>query len=390
MDGRRAPALVLVLVVCTSTMLGACDERRFGIGPGPPPPTGGSFARADWRVPIPSSYTGPTVDDSTVYFSSARHEVYALRKSDGTRRWISMSIGLNFPIGHSLHFAQNLVLYPEFDLHAFDAATGVRAWVFSDSGHAAGGFSTLSSDSSKVYGGSRSGVVVAVNLRDGTLAWRTHVSTDTGQVNVYSPLVSGGRVFAGYIKYSLPFSGGIVALDAATGAALWRRDLPPVTPDLWGGAYDGLVVWQDLVIVASQDGRVTAFRSDSGFPVWTAPRPAGLGTGVNDSRPLAIVGDVVVVGSTLELVQGLDARTGSVVWSRGTEGRGSINYPITSIGNTFLLLYTSLQVARLVGATGSTLWETGLNFEPYLFVRPAFDSSRVFVAGDSGFYALRR
>ena len=79
-----------------------------------------------------------------------------------------------------------------------------------------------------------------------------------------------------------------------------------------------------------------------------------------------------------------------MVWSRGTEGRGSINYPITSIGNTFLLLYTSLQVARLVGATGSTLWETGLNFEPYLFVRPAFDSSRVFVAGDSGFYALRR
>ena len=44
------------------------------------------------------------------YFASARHEVYAVRKLDGSVRWVSSSIGANFPVGSSLHYAGRRVL----------------------------------------------------------------------------------------------------------------------------------------------------------------------------------------------------------------------------------------------------------------------------------------
>lgn len=369
---------------------GGCDARPPGSGLGPSNPGGALFAREIWRVPEVSAGVGPAVDDSTVYFSNSQHQVFALRVTDGSTRWISASIGPNFEIGRALHVARNLVLYPQYDIHAFDVSTGQLAWRFSDSAHTAGGFFRLAADSAKVYGGSTSGVVVAVRLQDGSLAWRTHVSADTGQVNVYGPAVSNGRVFAGYARFSNPIVGGVVALDATTGAVIWQRDLPPVSPDLWGGAFDALTVWQDLVIVSGWDGRVRAFRSDSGLDAWTAPRPSGLRAGVNDSRPLAVVGDVIVVGSTLTFFEGLDARTGLRVWTKTVLNRGSLDYPIVSMGDSFLLRYTSLQVGRLDGLSGATLWETRSVTEPYVLADPAFDVARVYLATGSGFFALQR
>lgn len=355
------------------------------------PPADATFARALWRVPAPVAWLGPAVDDSTVYFANALHQVQAVRTSDGRTRWISSSVGIQFDIALALHVAKGLVLYPQYDIYAFDVGTGALVWTFADSAHTAGGFSRLSSDASRVYGGSASGVVVAVRLLDGTLAWRTKVSADTGQVNVYSPLVSGNTVYAGYLKYSPPFTGGLVALDASTGAVRWSQDLPPVSPNLWGGAaFDAVKVWQDLVVVSCQDGTVRAFRSDSGTAVWTSPRPSGLAAGVNDPRPLAVAGDVLVVGSDLTMVQGLDARTGALVWTRNIPAGGSLNYPIVSMGDTFLLRYTSLQVARLVGGTGSILWQTLSVSEPEILALPAFDSTQVYVATGAGFFALRR
>ena len=388
--GMASIAVASAIVVVLGACVGGCEGRHDPIGPDTTAHKIPTFARALWRVPrAPSFLTGPAADDSSAYFASANHEVYAVRKSDGTLRWVSASIGTNFPVGRSLIVAKGLVLYPEFFLYAFDVRTGALAWVYRDSTKSAGGYFAVTADSSQVYGGSTAGIVVAINIQSGMAAWRTKVSSDTGQVNVYSPVLAGGRVFVGYHKFASPFDGGIVALDAVTGAVLWRRDILPITPDLWGGAYDGLVVWQDLVIVSAWDGRVHAFKSDSGTDVWTSPRLSALQSGSNDIRPLAASGNVIVVGSTLSMIQGLDARTGAVMWSQPTTFTGSADSPVVAMGDTVLFHYTSLQLGALAATTGATIWQTALN-EPHVFGPPTFDATRVFVGADSGFYALRR
>lgn len=57
-------------------------------------------------------------------------------------------------------------------------------------------------------------------------------------------------------------TGELLALDAATGAVLWQRELD-------AAVFGGATVWGDLVYTATYDGRIFGFDRESGDEVWS-------------------------------------------------------------------------------------------------------------------------
>jgi outer membrane protein assembly factor BamB len=113
-------------------------------------------------------------------------------------------------------------------------------------------------------GGSDFRRISAINPGDGRTLW----ATDVRGLSWGSPVVTGDAVFAGTAGQHLAdtvikHTGGVVKLDRATGAVLWRYLAPtPENADFTGFA-GSLVLSDDLVIGASVDGTLMAFPARS-------------------------------------------------------------------------------------------------------------------------------
>jgi outer membrane protein assembly factor BamB len=83
-------------------------------------------------------------------------------------------------------------------------------------------------------------------------------------MNWGSPLVTADRVFTGTASQNLPgtviaHTGGLLALDRATGAVLWQLVSPPAEEGKFGGFAGSLALAGDKVIAAGFDGILYAF-----------------------------------------------------------------------------------------------------------------------------------
>ena len=79
-----------------------------------------------------------------------------------------------------------------------------------------------------------------------------------------TPLVTDRFVFAGTVNQNLPgtliaHEAGLVKLDRATGAVLWRRALPAAAEGRFAGYAGSLALAGNKVIAAGFDGMLTAY-----------------------------------------------------------------------------------------------------------------------------------
>src|SRR4029077_16106235 len=79
-------------------------------------------------------------------------------------------------------------------------------------------------------------------------------------------------------------TGGLTAVNAATGKVLWQRILPSMD-------FGAATVANGVVFTSDYAGKVYAFDTKTGKTLWTAQAPAGI-----NSFP-AIDGDTIVVGA---------------------------------------------------------------------------------------------
>jgi outer membrane protein assembly factor BamB len=208
------------------------------------------------------------------------------------------------------------------------------------------------------------------------------------------PTVRDGIVYVGTRRLTIPNSGTIVALDAATGAARWQVELQPAEQGLATGCLQPATFFEDLVIFPIQDGTVRAFDRATGAVRWVAPRlrdlPSGTGgSPENDDRPVGVAGSLIVVGSTTGYLVGLDARTGAEQW-RMTPDLGSIIYPIAADNQTLFAVHFGGQLSAVRASDGRLLWNAGHNGNnPGEFsMTPAVDADKLYLGGRRGFYAL--
>lgn len=178
-------------------------------------------------------------------------------------------------------------------------------------------------------GAGKSGIVVAVDAKTGKPVWKQPVGIHNGHDNdplyamrgeydriktgeafpgqlggVIAPLATDGKnLFVPIVNHSMTVvsgseitessgaSGEMVALDAATGKFVWKKQLPQP-------AYGAPTVVNDLVFATTFDGVVYALDLNSGGEVWQASLPAGTNVGVMAS------GEYLIAGAGLPLAEG--------------------------------------------------------------------------------------
>jgi outer membrane protein assembly factor BamB len=222
-------------------------------------------------VPIRSS---PTVANGKVFVVNTESELYALSAKDGTQLWTARGLpeGASILSNVSPAVSGNMLVvsYASGELTAFDIATGQQKWTDSVSGSAISGLSlTAIGDAARpviddgiVFAGSRSGRMIATNLKNGERVWSRDIQA------AQTPWVAGGTVFV------LDTNSRIYALERKTGKLRWVTGLP--TAKTWSGpTLAGGKLWMAsnkglLVGVDATSGQIATQR-DLDNPVFISP-----------------------------------------------------------------------------------------------------------------------
>jgi alcohol dehydrogenase (cytochrome c) len=190
---------------------------------------------------------------------------------------------------------------------------------------------TPAGGSQLVIGAGKMGSVYAWNAATGSQVWKANVGKHVNDIGplpkktvpicpgdfggVETPIAqSKGTVFVPWLNLcavgsatseSIPganfakATGGLTAFDAATGKVKWQQKLPH--PD-----FGAATVANDVVFTSDFTGKIYAFSTDTGKPLWTTQAPAGV-----NAFP-AVTQKMLLVGA-------------------GTPGLGTIKKPVYSL-----------------------------------------------------------
>jgi outer membrane protein assembly factor BamB len=369
-------ATVLVLLGC-----GLACELASRIAPPP-------ADRVNWRVSGPAFPLVPTFDSATAFFASKDHQVVAIDRRSGKVRWRSSTANGSSAVtaGFNLVAAGSIVAVGDVDVYAFDRLTGAPAWSFRASDNDETGTHAIASDGSVVYTSSYFGRVYALDSHTGQPLWVTQVPGPTGVHNMtFDPTVAGGQVFVGLWHDTKPMlSGGVAALDAASGRLLWTREFLPRAGGDDSYCTGGAVVSGGLVIVGSSDGQIYGLDTASGALRWIAPPVPRFAGG--DDRALALSNDVVVASSNSGTATGIDVATGTVRWSTQLSGTSLTDH---AEADSQMALFTTSELIALDPQSGSILWRTGVGKEGGAFWGyPRISPDAVLANGLDGYYSL--
>jgi outer membrane protein assembly factor BamB len=284
--------------------------------------------------PLLPVYCTPVVANGVVYCGEGLHEhsgcrLFALDALTGQPRWAQ-------PFRTSSHtegtpvVSQDLVIFPAGDdgVYAVTAADGQVRW------HVAGGPERgLHVDGAPAVSGSRlylgsglySPAAICLDLTTGKQLWRT----DLKLRSFAAPLVLDQRVYYGVGTGNLGADtheypeekgqrreekprGAVVCLDAASGAEVWRTELPRgVHTALAGDAFH--------VYAACRDGSIYAFDRHNGQQKWRV----SIGGAVTSQPAVAKLGGLPVAVYAVSregLVVCLHPQSGQVIWQQPLPG----------------------------------------------------------------------
>lgn len=211
-------------------------------------------------------------------------------------------------------------------LNKFDAATGAVLWSrpISDYDQIPGSVSRASPavDGNTVYLGDQNGAhLSAVDATTGNPIWTAHLDNTPFSILTQGPLVYNGVVYQGVASLEeavatdpnypcCTFRGSIVAVDAATGAILWRTYTIPDNGGATGG-YSGGSVWGTTAAVDAASNTLFITTGNN----YTVPQSA---KDCQDAGGSA--GSCLSPDDHVDAVMALDASTGRIKWSTGVHG----------------------------------------------------------------------
>lgn len=272
--------------------------------------------KIDWRINTGARLsTGPGTDGRTVAVGGTRGEVIAVDTA-GQAIWKALITGevLSPPV-----ISDGIVAVRSGDGRIFGLGVqdGRRRWLYqralpSLTVRAPAGLTAVPGG---VYSGFAGGKLVAVLLKNGTLAWEATVSVPRGSTElermadiVGAPLVDGRAVCAA------AYQGRTGCFDALKGAQLWIRDLSSLA---------ALAAGPREVYATDDRGAVHALEKTTGASIWKQERLAGRGV----TGPAAL-GDFVVVGDYQGYVHFLDRSDGAFAARVATDGSAILEAPV--------------------------------------------------------------
>jgi outer membrane protein assembly factor BamB len=161
----------------------------------------------------------------------------------------------------------------------------------------------------RVYALDSRGNVAAVDANSGAAIWRVNLAKDVEK----DKLIGGGAAYDnGKLFVATPFA-EVVALDARTGKELWRRRVG-------GPMRVGPAISNGRLFVITIDSTLYGLAEDDGRRLWThsgIAQSAGL---LGTTTP-AVEGEQVVVAYSSGEIYGLRVDTGRTLWSENLAGQ---------------------------------------------------------------------
>ena len=221
--------------------------------------------------------------------------------------------------------ARVFVLGADRSVSAFDGASGRKLWTQQRPGDPLvlrqAGVLLAVGDTLVVGQGGR---LAGLNPLNGSIRWEAAIATPRGINDVERLVDLVGHVSrVGDTVCARAFQAAVGCVDAGRGAVLWTQKA--------AGA-EGLAGDAASVFGTESDGKVVAWKRDSGQRAWSTDRllHRGLGT------PLAL-GRSVVVGDSLGFVHMLSREDGSLLDRMATDGSAIAAAPVVA-GNTLVVV----------------------------------------------------
>lgn len=340
----------------------------------------------------------PAVKGERVFALTTRHEVVALALTDGRELWRrSTREQGTVTEGSRVVVSGDAVIAGDWDIYAFHAETGAPLWEFHPVAGYAPGLFLGPVANGRLFTGSPSGALYAVDATTGRQLWRAIVEpagSDDVLTSVFAPVTQGGVVVAGYTTFSAPDVGGMVAVDVATGRERWRWRFPAPPDSARGSAWaGGIALTSDLALASAGDGTLWAVDLLSGAVRWTIPPLAGPFDGIipsaaRDLRGLAVTGNRLIAGSLTGYLTAYDLTTRREVWRVAKGWLGSLSWSTFTIadGVVYVPWWSGFLLAIDIDS-GAVLWQTR-DYERGFSAPPAVAGDRVIAAGTSGFWAF--
>lgn len=237
-------------------------------------------------------------------------------------------------------------------LQATSISSGAPAWItslvpdFDRGGNASGGGLAVVGD--RLFATTPYGELIALEASTGAVLWRQRLGTMLG-----APTVSGG------IVYVVGRNSEAWAIDADDGRLRWRLPSSDAPVVLVGGAAPAIS--EGRVIFPFPSGEIVAAMPNTGITLWNSFVAGGrLGTAyanINDvtSDPV-VVGSTIYAGNQSGRVVAMNARTGTREWT-ATEGAYS---PVLVAGGSLFFVSDRNELIRLDADSGARVWGTEL------------------------------
>lgn len=346
-----------------------------------------------WHVTGTAGGT-PAFDGATVFFISRDHSVIALDGATGARRWQSPTGAVGNQGNSSCRIVGALVACGDSGIVAFDRTTGALAWQYNVPRDQPGMFPFVTSGTTIFAGSNGAGTVYAIDAVTGAQRWAAPVlRSDPAGANIPSLASDSDIVVAVFVRGTSPQSGGIIALDAATGAVRWVANFSLAAPDSASGGIS-VALWQSSVLASSNDGRIYMLDRATGaiqmfFPGvgQQAPITSVRGPVGPDVRQISVSGSTLFATSLSSWFIAYDLVQRSESWRVADADGSAFNaLPVVDANRVFFTHFNGR-----VGAFSTTapkyLWDIG-GYQDAFFGTPAVGTNRLFVASLIGFWAI--
>ena len=197
----------------------------------------------------------------------------------------------------------------------------------------------------RLFAATAYGELVALDAASGAVVWRQRLD---------SPVTGAPAIEAG-IVYVAGRDGSGWAIKADTGRVLWTVPGAVGTTGMIGAA--GPTVGERLVLFPFANGGITAALKTSGVQVWQAPvtgqRVGRAFAGVTDITGDAVmIGETTFVGTASGRTAAIDTSSGERIW---TAVEGALNPPLV-VGGSVFLVNDENRLVRLDAETGAQVW----------------------------------
>jgi outer membrane protein assembly factor BamB len=206
-------------------------------------------------------------------------------------------------------------------VYALDETTGRVVWHYAAAG---GVWSAVSVDSSAnvalFFTGNPTSAtgLVALNATTGALLWKFAITISQG--TLYNNVTSGIAIANG-LAYFDAEDGTLYAVNESTGTKAWSASTGSPT----SGSFSTPAVANAVVYVGSPNSNLYAFNASTGALIWETP------TGGEITSSPAVANGVVYVASADQHIYAMDTTSGSILWNFATTGPSSSS-PIVANG----------------------------------------------------------